>query len=152
MKLTFVKTVLYLTIALLFVSATTALGQKEFLSLQTSADSSFGYTTQNPMRLKKGNQQKSMEYAYNFLIGLRTQDGQTLKLLSRATVINPSHRESKIKLTNRFTGMPLSGNLGLLDRYEFLTVNTKDTVRLYVDTYNKGELYLPVGLKYEHAN
>lgn len=152
MKIISAKTAFGLTLATLLLSAKTSFGQKEFLNLQASADSSYGYTAQNPLRLKKGNQQKSMEHAYKFLVGLRTQDGQTLTLLSRATTDNPNYKEPKIKLTNRYTGMPLSGNLGLLDRYVFLTSTTKDTINLYVDVYNKGELQLPVGLKYEQVN
>jgi hypothetical protein len=43
--------------------------------------------------------------------------------------------------------MPLSGNLGLLDKYFFLTTEKKDTVIIYIDIYNKGELKIPKGLK-----
>jgi hypothetical protein len=152
MQIATVKSVFGLTLATLLFSATTVFGQKEFISLTQSEDSSYGYTAQNPLRLKKGNQRKSMEYANHFLLGLRLQDGQRLKLLFGATVENPNHKESKIRLTNRFTGMPLSGNLGVLDKYVFLTSNTKDTITLFVDIYNKGELKLPVGLKYERTS
>jgi hypothetical protein len=152
MKISTTKPIFSLPLLTLLLFAKASFGQKEFLNLQTSADSSYGYTAQNPLRLKKGNQQKSMEYSYSFLSGLRTQDGQTFKLLYTATTDNPNYKEPKIKLTNRYSGMPLNGNLGLLDKYVLLTSNTKDTVRLYVDVYNKGELQLPIGLKYEQAN
>ena len=45
--------------------------------------------------------------------------------------------------------MPVGGNLGLLDKYVFVTSNTKDTVKLFVDIYSKGELMVPIGLKFE---
>jgi hypothetical protein len=45
--------------------------------------------------------------------------------------------------------LPISGKLGILDKYVFLTSVTRDTVILFVDIYNKGRLQLPVGLKYE---
>jgi hypothetical protein len=51
-------------------------------------------------------------------------------------------------LTNRFTGMPLNGKLGLLDEYIFLVSEKMDTIRIYVDIYNKGDLFIPKGLKY----
>ena len=70
-------------------------------------------------------------------------------LLFRATTDNPSYNEPAIKIEGRNTRMPLSGKLGLLDKYVFLTSNTKDTVTLFVDIYNKGDLFLPIGLKYE---
>lgn len=120
MKIATTKTFFGVALATLLLLAKASFGQKEFLNLQTSADSSYGYTAQNPLRLKKGNQQKSMEYSYNFLGGLRTQDGQTFKLLYTATTDNPNYKEPKIKLRKRYTGMPLSGNLGLLDKYVLL--------------------------------
>jgi hypothetical protein len=70
-------------------------------------------------------------------------------LLLRLTVKNPTYKKPKIQLRNRFSGMPLSGKLGLLDKYVFLTSATKDTVRISVDIYNKGTLMLPIGVKYE---
>jgi hypothetical protein len=150
MKTTHATTVFSLILATLLFSAKTSFGQKEFLRLQTSTDSSYGYTALNPLRLKKGNPHKSINYSHNFLMGLRTQDGQTLTFLSRTSTQNPNYKESYIDLSN--TGMPFGGDLGILDRYEFLTSNTKDTVALYVDIYNKGALQLPVGLKYEQKS
>jgi hypothetical protein len=123
--------------------------QKDFSKLAVSTDTTYGYSAKNALKLKKGNQGKSLTNSYNFLEGLRTQDNQTLKLLYRSTIDDPNYKEPAIKINNRYTGMPISGKLGLLDKYVFLTSNKKDTVTLYVDVYNKGDLYIPVGLKYE---
>lgn len=140
----------YLTIfATLIFFSTTVYGQKDFSKLTISVDSTFGYTNQNPLKLKKGNQGKSIDNSYKFLSGLKTLDNQSLTLLFRSTTDNPNYKEPAIKINNRFTGMPINGKLGLLDKYVFLTSNTKDTVMLFVDIYNKGDLFLPVGLKYE---
>lgn len=136
-------------IVTLLISAKTSYGQKDFLSLPASTDSLYGYTARNPLKLKKGNQEKSIANANIFLSGLTTQDGQLLGLLFRATTSNPTYKEPAIKINNRYTGMPLNGKTGILDKYVFLTSNTKDTVTLYVDIYSKGELLLPIGLKYE---
>jgi hypothetical protein len=65
------------------------------------------------------------------------------------TTDNPNFKKPLINLYDRTTGMPINGKLGLLDKYVFLTSSTKDTVTLFVDIYNKGDLMLPVGLKYE---
>ncbi len=138
---------LFLGILLLF--ANTSYGQKEFLKLVNSTDTSYGYIAQNALRLKKGNQGKSIAYSYNFLSGLKTQDNQTLTLLFRATVDDPNYKKPSIKINNKFTGMPISGKLDLLDKYVFLTSNTKDTIRIFIDVYNTGTLMLPQGLKYE---
>jgi hypothetical protein len=124
-------------------------GQKEFTKLSSATDSTFGYSADDPLKLKKGNQSKSIDYSYKFLRGLRTTDGQTLLLLSRSSVDDPGYNESSIRITNRRTGLPISGKLGILDKYIFLTSEKKDTMTLYVDIYNRGELQLPIGLKYE---
>jgi hypothetical protein len=42
--------------------------------------------------------------------------------------------------------MPLNGKPGLLDKY-FFVMSQKQTVTIYVDIYDKGELKIPKGLK-----
>ena len=143
----------HISFCLLFVTIlffkNTAFAQKDFTKLLNSTDSSYGYTGKNPLKLKKGNQEKSMSNSYNFLSGLKTQDNQTLRLLLIVTTDDPNYKEPAIKINNRFTGMPINGKLGLLDKYVFLTSVTKDTVKIFVDIYNRGTLLLPIGLKYE---
>jgi len=124
-------------------------GQKSFDNLLTATDSTYGYTAENPIKLKKGAQEKSITNSYNFLAGLKTSDGQTLTLLSIATTNDPHYKEPAIKINNRYTGMPMNGKLGLLDKYIFLTSTSKDTIKIYIDIYNKGTLMIPIGLKYE---
>ena len=148
MKSIFSKTSFCMPLAIFFFLATTSYGQKDFTKLLISTDSSYGYTAQNPLKQKKGNQGKSINNSYIFLSGLKTYDNQALKFLSRATIDNPNYKEPAIKINNRYTGMPISGKLGLLDRYVFLTANTKDTLTIFVDIYNKETLLLPIGLKY----
>jgi|SRR5665647_364146 len=149
MKNVFLRTLTYFTYGTLLLFAKVSYGQKDFLKLINTADSSYGYTAQNSLKLKKGNQAKSIAYSHSFLAGLKTEDNQTLSLLFIATVDDPNYKEPGIKINNRFTGIPINGKLGLLDKYIFLTSETKDTIKLFVDIYNKGTLMLPVGLKYE---
>jgi hypothetical protein len=112
-----------------------------------SIDSTYGYTDQNPVKMKKGNQQKSIGYSIDFLKSLRTEDNQKLELVQRFTVDDPNYVRPKTHLTNRYTGMPLSGKLELLDKYCLVTTEKRDTLTIYVDIYNKGELKIPKGLK-----
>jgi hypothetical protein len=126
-----------------------ASGQKDFTKLTTAADSSFGYTAENPLKLKKGSLSKSIDNTYKFLFGLKTLDNQSLTLLFRTSLSDPAYKEPGIKINSRQTGLPLSGKLGILDKYVFLTSTTKDSIILFVDIYNKGSLFLPAGLKYE---
>ena len=124
-------------------------GQNNFSKLLSSTDSTYGYTAINPLKLKKGNQQNSITNSIIFLKGLKTQDGQALTLLFRVSTSDPNYKEPAIRLQNRFTGLPVGGKLGILDKYVFLTSTKKDTVTLFVDIYNKGSLMLPIGLKYD---
>jgi hypothetical protein len=135
--------------AILIVITTWTFGQKDFSRLTQSADSTYGYTENNPLRMKKGSLGKSIGYSYDFLHGLKTSDNQKLKFLQRTTVENPGTRPSKTALTNRYTGSRLSGDGGELDKYLFLTVGRKDTVIIFVDIYKRGDLKIPVGLKFE---
>jgi len=149
MKVIFSNTPYSLIVATLIFCSTTVYGQKVFSKLGTSTDSTFGYTNLNPLKLKKGNQGKSIDNSQIFLAGLKTLDNQSLTFLFRSSEKDHSYKEPAIRINNRFNGMPISGKLGILDKYVFLTSITKDTVTLFVDIYNKGDLFLPVGLKYE---
>jgi hypothetical protein len=125
-----------------------AFSQINFASLSLSEDSTYGYSNMNPLKMKKGNQQKSIEYSEKFLKGLITIDNHKLKYLMRYSIDDPKYNHSSVHLTDRFTGMPLNGKLGLLDEYIFLVSERMDTIRIYVDIYNKGNLFIPKGLKY----
>jgi hypothetical protein len=130
----------------IFISGLT-FGQSDFHQLTVSADSTYGYTDKNPLKMKKGNQGKSIGYSVDFLKCLKTEDNQELQLIQRSTVKDPTYVKTKAQLTNRYTGAPLSGKLGLLDKYYFVTSEKRDTITIYVDIYNRGELKIPKGLK-----
>ncbi len=148
MKIIIYKPLFFLFFLALIFCSKNSYGQKDFTKLTTSIDSTLGYTAENPLKLKKGNQQKSIDNSYKFLSGLRTLNNQTLTLLFRTSISDPAYTKPAIRINNRHTGVPINGKLGILDKYVFLTSNTKDTITLFIDIYNKGSLFLPVGLKY----
>lgn len=147
---TFARSFAAAILCMLLANVNTAYSQKEFAALQNATDSTFGYTPQNPLPLKNGNQQKSIRYASTFLRGLRTSDNQTLGFYYRSSMDNPNSKGSRLRIRDR-SGMPLNGKLDILDKYAFVTSTTKDTIILYVDIYNKGALMIPVGLKFDNA-
>lgn len=149
MKIIIRRYAFFLLVLTLMFCSTNSFGQKEFTKLTAATDSTFGYTVENPLKLKKGNAGKSIDNSHKFLSGLRTFDNQTLSLLYRTSTSDPAYKEPRIRINNRQTGLPLGGKMGILDKYVFVTSTTKDTVTLFVDIYNKGNLFLPVGLKYE---
>ncbi len=117
--------------------------------IPVSTDSTYGYSSANPLKLKKGDLTKSLENSFGFLKGLKTQDGQSLDYYARSSIHDPSYKDPIIKLSNRVTGAPITGKGGILDNYIFVTSISKDTIRIFVDVYHKGDLKIPVGLKYE---
>lgn len=119
-----------------------AQAQKAFSKLPSATDSTYGYTNTNPIRLKKGNTEKSIMQEMNYLSGLTTKDKQHLVLLHRSAVANPGYKEPLLRDLYNSKG-------GVLDKYVFLTANTKDTITLFIDIYSKGTLMLPAGLMYE---
>ena len=123
-------------------------GQPDFSEVPESTDSTYGYTDTNPIKLKKGNPERSIGYSYDFLSGLATPDNKGLRFVQRYSVENPKNDKGERQLNNRYSGKPMTGKGELLDKYVFVTHEKKDTLTIYVDIYRKGELRIPVGLKY----
>ncbi|NVO84340.1 hypothetical protein [Hymenobacter terrestris] len=138
-----------LALLIFILLARISYGQNDFANLATSADSTFGYNAHNPLLLKKGDPNSSIYNSHIFLKGLKTSDNQSLEILLRKTVNNPIYKKTAVRINSRQTGLPISGKLGLLDKYYFITSTTKDTLVIYVDIYNKGPLFIPAGLKYK---
>src|SRR5688572_12374380 len=130
----------------LFIS-TCCSGQSNFSRVATSTDSTYGYTDTNPIKMKKGNFEKSIGYSFDFLQGLKTIDNQKLQFLQRSTVENPNYKRTRVQASNGDTAVPASSEGGSLDKYTFLKSVEKDTVTIYIDLLNKGKLKIPMGLK-----
>ena len=124
---------------------------QDFTKLPVSADATYGHLPTNPIKLRKGDMGHSMANSTAYLAGLRTTDNQKLQPVARETIADPAYVKPAIQLTVRATGLPASGKLGLLDKYVFVTSASRDTVVLYVDIYNRGQLALPTGFKYEQG-
>lgn len=116
--------------------------QKAFLKLSAATDSTYGYASTNPIKLKNGNVERSILEEMNYLSGLTTAGKEHLMLVKRSTVLSPGYEPPLLK--DHF-----STRSGLLDKYVFLTANTNDTITLFIDIHNRGDVMLPVGLTYE---
>ena len=115
---------------------------QNFSKLQQSTDSSYGYSANNPLKLRKGDPVGGVANSKKFLQGLRTEDGQELIIASRSGVNDPNYKEKPGGIAANL------GDGGILDMYELVTSVTKTKIILYVDIYNKGGLMIPIGLKY----
>ena len=134
---------------------------QQFDALQNSTDNTYGYTPENPLKLKKGQPAKSTGYAIEFLAALETEDGQPLTLIKTSLVSDPRYDEP-IKKIDYGALTVASGNLsplhaavpidnlvtkGILQEYVFKTEDNKNTIHLYIDIYHKDDLQIPSGLR-----
>ena len=115
---------------------------QNFSKLKQSTDSSYGYSDNNPLKLRKGDPVGGISNSKKFLQGLRTEDGQELTIVSRGGVNDPNYKEKPGGIAANL------GDGGVLDKYELITSVTKTKIILYVDIYHKGGLMIPIGLKY----
>lgn len=115
---------------------------QNFSKLKQSTDSSYGYSANNPLKLRKGDPVGGISNSKKFLQGLKTEDGQELTIVSRSSVNDPNYKEKPGGIAANL------GNGGIPDRYELITPITKTRIILYVDIYHKGGLMIPIGLKY----
>ena len=135
-----------------FILTSCVVSNPKFFSATTQTeDPSYGYTSENPIAIKNADLNNSIGSSYYYLSRLRTEKGNKLKLVQRYSVSNPNYKEPAIPLINRYTGQPLSYGSGpLLDFYILLPENENDTIELYINPYLKGEIKIPVGLKFEN--
>lgn len=63
---------------------------------------------------------------------------------------NPNYKKTAIPQKNKHTGPPLIYGKGvLIDGYILVSENENDTIVLYVNPYLKGDVMIPVKLKFE---
>jgi hypothetical protein len=133
---------------ILLVSSCVVSNQKYFAEIKPSEDKLYGYTAKNPVKIKNGELQTSIQSSYYFLSRLRTADGRGFKLIYRASVENPNYRSTPF--TNRYTGMPIGSGGMILDEYHLIPIEGKpDTVIIFINPYVKGDIKIPMGLKFE---
>lgn len=133
---------------IVLVSSCVVSNQKYFSKIEPSDDKLYGYTAKNPIKIKNGDLQSSIESSYYFLSRLRTAGGQSFKLVYRATVDNPNYRSTPF--TNRYTGMPIGYGGMLMDKYYLIPAEGKpDTVIIFINPYVKSDIKIPMGLKFD---
>ncbi|WP_127846108.1 hypothetical protein [Psychroflexus aestuariivivens] len=123
---------------------------KFFSSIESTNDKTYGYTAENPVTIKNADLNNSIGSSYYYLSRLRTDKGNKLQLIQRFSIENPNYKKPAVPLQNRYTGQPLSYGTGpLLDLYILKPENEKDTIRIYINPYLKGEVKVPNGLNFE---
>lgn len=129
-------------------SLLTIAAHAQYKDAPAATDDTYGYKSSNPLRMKKGDAAKSIKYTQSFFSTLQTAAGDSLALIGRKTVHNPGYNPQNIaNQVQTRAGMPISGDLGLVDQYTFRTIPGNDTIHIYVSIYRRSKLYIPVGLK-----
>lgn len=150
MKIKIEKLTFFFSAAIILTSCVVS-NPKFFSESLPTDDPTYGYTPENPITIKNADLNNSIGSSYYYLSRLRTKKGNRLELIQRFSVNNPNYIKPAVPLTNRYTGQPLSYGTGpLLDYYILIPKNEIDTIELYINPYLKGEISIPVGLKFEN--
>ena len=108
-----------------------------------SADSTYGYTPKNAIRIGYYDMSGSIGASRYYLHGLRTANGKQLEVISRWSIFDPVNEPSH-PLFPRRGDLNISG--GMLDCYRLVPVGTHDTISLFIDIYHSEKLQIPKDL------
>jgi len=97
-------------------------------------DNSYGYKSGNPVKVGGSNESSGPMNERRFLNGLTGPNGETVEY----------YREGSCCAFRSPNGLM---GTGLLDRYKVFYKGSKDTVTIFINMYDKGDLYVPVGFK-----
>ena len=122
---------------------------KYFAGVTQTQDKTYGYTAENPILVKNADLDHSIATSYYYISHLRTAAGNKLTLLKRTAVYNPQYKKPEVELVNRYTGMPINSNARIVDLYLLKPENEPDTIKLYINPYKKGKIFIPAGLTFK---
>ncbi|WPR70935.1 2-dehydro-3-deoxyphosphooctonate aldolase [Flavobacterium sp. NG2] len=106
-----------------------------YLLTEQSDDKTYGYNQSNPIKVG----------------GVKTQEGPLNERRFLNALFGPSDKKMTyfragsccpFKTPNGFIN-----NSGMLDRYRLTEIGTKDTIDIYINMYDTGDLKIPFGLK-----
>jgi hypothetical protein len=101
---------------------------------EATDDKSYGYSQSNPIKVGGTNEDSGPKNERRFLNALLGPHGEGIKY-SRAGSCCP------FKTPNGFIN-----DTGMLDRYMVTWTGASDTLNIYINMYDKGDLKIPVGL------
>jgi hypothetical protein len=104
-----------------------------YLLIERSEDKTYGYDKSNPIKVGGSNESSGPRSERRFLNALLGPNGEEVKYF-RAGSCCPFKTPNGILDT------------GLLDRYRVSWTGSKDTLDIFINMYDKGDLQIPVGL------
>lgn len=105
-----------------------------YLLKEKSTDSSYAYTPENPVKVGGVGKGNGPENEHRYLRALLGPNGEDIHY----------HRSGSccgFKTPNAFIG-----DMGLLDKYMVYWEGAEDTLKIYINMYDEGDLLIPFGL------
>jgi hypothetical protein len=109
------------------------LDDNTYLLTDTTSDATYGYTKGNPVNVGGIHESMGPQNQRRFLNALLGPQGEPVSYYRAGSCCG-------FKTPNG-----LIGDMGLLDRYRVTWEGARDTVDIYLNLYDKGNLYIPVG-------
>lgn len=106
------------------------LNDNTYLITETTSDKTYGYSPSNGVKVGE----LSPKNERRFLNGLLGPNGEELQYYRVGSCCS-------FKTPNAMVG-----NVGMMDHYKVYWEGVKDTLSIYINMYDKGDLKIPVGL------
>ncbi|MBX3256087.1 MAG: hypothetical protein KF862_18265 [Chitinophagaceae bacterium] len=110
-----------------------SLDEHTYLLTETTTDKTYGYAKENPVKTGGSRERSGPVNERRFLNALLGPNGEPIGYFRAGSCCS-------FKTPNG-----LLNNMGLLDIYRVWWEGGKDTVSIYINMYDKGDLYIPVG-------
>jgi len=116
------------------------LDDNTYLLTETTADKSYGYNKFNPIKVGGSKESSGPRNERRFLNAMLGPNGEEVKYFRAGSCC-------AFKTPNG-----LMDNTGMLDRYRLTWTGSSDTLSIYLNMYDKGDLMVPVGLTAKKEN
>ncbi len=116
------------------------LDDNTYLLAETSVDKSYGYDKSNPIKVGGSKDSSGPRNERRFLNALLGPNGEDMKYFRTGSCC-------PFKTPNG-----LFDNTGMLDRYRLTWTGSSDTLNIYINMYDNGDLKIPVGLTAKKKN
>lgn len=114
--------------------------ENTYLLVEQTDDGTYGYKRSNPVKVGGSNESSGPRNERRFLNALLGPNGEEIRYF----------REGSCCVFKTPNG--LIDNSGMLDKYRISWVGSKDTLDIYINLYDKGDLKIPVGLTARPGN
>lgn len=115
------------------------LDDNTYLLTETTTDKTYGFDKSNPIKVGGSRESLGPRNERRFLNALLGPNGEKVTYYRTGSCCS-------FKTPN---GM---NNLGLLDRYKVTWNGSSDTLHIYINMYDKGDLFIPVGFTAKNKN